>query len=964
MQDDGYYALANEIGGAEAAISFPVSFLDDLSKAQSTDDIISVLQHWVPRFIETDHFSINLKIDDDHLSAFAFGRGQEISEASALSIEGTAIGHCYLTKQLHLTPDASAPDIEEADLKILAGNGLRCVLNVPLLVAGACLGTISIAHETRRFYGLEHARIFQSLAGWIASNIHMHQHVEQLIKRGQEANKFAIIAERSNDILIIADKDRKIQWVNQAFEKSTEYSLEDAVGKTAPELFCGPDTDPEVMARIADDIASGKEAHGEVISYNKSGRKIWVHVNVQPIFDKNGNVEMVVSTNREITEAKLAEEKLRESDAQARKLAIIAERSNDILIISDKDRKIQWVNQAFVKNSGYSFDEAIGKVSIKLFCGEKTDLEVLRKIEKDISLGKEARGEAICYGKYGQEFWLDIDIQPVFDEAGEIEMYISNNRVITEAKLAEKKLQDSEAQAKQLAIFAEQTGDMILITNQAREITWVNTAFEKTYGYKFEDVVGLPPVSFLQGPATSSETLQKMHLQLQRGETVNEEIKFYSKSGEEIWVQINLHTIVNDHNEPEGIVGIQHDISKLKQRESELKKAREEADRSNRLKSEFLANMSHEIRTPLNGVLGMAQLLERSELDETQRKFTEIICSSGKSLLSIINDVLDISKVEAGLLELEEECFDVDDLIRQTIDTVSGIAVEKGLSLSREIALTGCGEFMGDAKRIRQILINLAGNAVKFTKQGSVHISVAKAEDCGLRFIVKDSGPGISVEQQQTIFERFRQADGSSTRTHGGTGLGLAISADLVALMGGEIGVISTPGQGAQFWFTLPLMETENALKDAVGGLRDVAAKTQEQGAQETIKLLLTEDNIVNQKVVIAALKMEGGFDVCVAENGVEALECLEEQLFDVVLMDIQMPVMNGDEAIQKIRASGKSYADVPIIALTANAMNDACKEYLNIGASAYHSKPINIEELIAGVRKLVAAKSSLTSVA
>jgi len=1208
MHDDGLNTPLSESVEADETVSFPIAFLNELSNAASTDSIISLLALWVPKFIETDRSSVALRVDEDHLAVFAFEGDGAIPEKFPLPIDGTIVGQCYRTKQFKLTPDTCAQDITEADLKMVADKGLMSAMNAPLLVGGECFGTLNVAHRTPEFYGPKHARILQSLAFWAASNIRVQQQFQQLtdreqearklafvtenigdmiliankdhkvewinksfedttgysmadiggktasdvffgptsdpevvkyvadnlaakksaryelptrIKSGQEiwiearvkpilddhgnvemyigshretteaklaeqklrdseaqAKKLAIIAEHSNDILIIADKDRKIQWVNQAFERITEYTLEEAKGRKAAELFSGSNTNPEVFRQFVSDFLSGKEARAEALCHSKSGEEFWIDMYVQPVFDENGDIEMFISTNRVITEAKHAEQRLRDSEAQAKKLAIIAECSSDILIMSDKDRKIEWVNRAFEKITGYTLDEVKGQVAAELLSGPNTDAVKMKQIFDEISAGHEARGEVISTGKHGQEFWVDINIQPILDKNGDIEMYISTNREITERKRAEQKLQDSQAQAKQLGIFAEQTDDMIIITNATREIEWVNPAFEKTYGYAREEIIGLPPISFLKGPATSTETLERMSQCLQQGQDVLEEIIFYNKSGEEIWVRINLSFTLNERGEPEKLVGIQHDISKLKQREAELieardqaslsksvldqlsspvivkdpdfkfvmvnkaycdllgkqpeellhktnlenfpddlkenflesdqyvletgeiteldvvvldtqggkrdqisrksivetddgnkyvvavisdvtelNKARLEAERSNRLKSEFLANMSHEIRTPLNGVLGMAQLLERTELDEDQKKFTEIISSSGNSLLSIINDVLDISKVEAGLLELEDEAFNVEEVVQQAKDTVLGIAVEKGLSV--DSAVDAAGEFMGDAKRIRQVLINLAGNAVKFTKQGGVHISVTKVEPKGLRFVVNDTGPGISQEQQQTIFERFRQADGSSTRTYGGTGLGLSISTDLVKLMGGEIGVESMPGQGSRFWFFLPLVESEKVLAGAVEDLREIASSAHHDEPQETVKILLAEDNVVNQKVVKAALQMVGGFEIVTAENGVEALERLEEQAFDLVLMDIQMPIMNGDEAIRKIRASSKGYADVPIVALTANAMNDAREKYLDIGANAYLSKPVDIDQLIECVKKYSSEKFS-----
>ena len=386
------------------------------------------------------------------------------------------------------------------------------------------------------------------------------------------------------------------------------------------------------------------------------------------------------------------------------------------------------------------------------------------------------------------------------------------------------------------------------------------------------------------------------------------------------------------------------DVTRTQEAQAALAQSRNEALEATRLKSEFLANMSHEIRTPLNGVLGMAQLLESTELTPLQRRYTQTVRSSGASLLAIIDDVLDISRIEAGLVQIEREVFCISDVVQQTIETVTGVVMSKGLTIRKNCDLPQGVMHVGDPRRLKQVLINLAGNAVKFTERGQVVISVKSASPGHVRFEVRDTGPGVPVNQQISIFERFRQADGSNVRKHGGTGLGLAICSSLVELMGGQIGVESTPGLGATFWFELPMPPHNEKICEARP--ERACEMTKDIQGQKRKRVLLVEDNGVNQFLVREALHPRG-FDVTMAENGHEAIEALQKTRFDLVIMDLHMPIMSGEEAIASIRSSKASYRDVPILVFTANAMSWAEDACLRLGANGYLTKPVDIERLV-----------------
>jgi len=773
-----------------------------------------------------------------------------------------------------------------------------------------------------------------------------HKYKQELIKSKQiqinlqkTEKTLAGILNVANDAIISVNPQQEIIMFNQGASKLFQYTQEEVMGKPLDILI------PTRFITIHRHHVEKFYHSSETSACQKMGvgkqRLIFARRRDGSEFPAEASISKLITDDKEVILTVILRDvsEQRAMEAQIRELAYFLEVSlNEIYVFSVDDLKFQYANSTALQNIGYDRETLLQMTAVDIK-PEYNNHEKFRELLKPLLTGEKEKiqFQTIHRRKDGSDYPVEVNVQLVKQEDKSVFLAIIND--ITKRREAENALKESE---KRFQMMADNAPVLIWLAEKDGNCTYFNKTWLEFTGKTLAEEVGRGWLENVH-PEDRERCREIYYSSFEGHFPFQMEYRLRRYDGEYSWfLDVGVPRYDNNSNFL-GYIGSCTNISERIRIEKELQKAREEAELANQAKSDFLAIMSHEIRTPMNGVIGMTNLLADTPLNSEQEDFVKTIRHSGESLLVIINDILDFSKIESGKLELEKKPFNLEEYIQSVIDLFSFQAQEKKIKLTYKYPNYIPRNFIGDFIRIKQILINLIGNALKFTDKGFVAVSIEgqkqEKNNYKIQFAIQDTGIGIPEKKRDRLFKAFSQVDASTSRKYGGTGLGLAISKRLVEIMGGTMWVESEEGQGSTFYFTivLPLVEIEkNPSLNQINSFETITTLPQ-------YLILLAEDNKVNQKVASLTLK-KLGYQGDIVNNGLEVIEAVQKTNYDLIFMDIQMPEMDGLQATRWIRShlTQQPY----IVAMTANAMERDRTICLEAGMNDYIAKPLQIDAL------------------
>ncbi|MCW8139479.1 MAG: response regulator [Planctomycetota bacterium] len=628
------------------------------------------------------------------------------------------------------------------------------------------------------------------------------------------------------------------------------------------------------------------------------------------------------------------------------------ERCPEAVVVMAPDGTYMYRNAAHRRLIGHPDEALVGRTPA-IHMGEAA----FDRVARELAETGRYRGEVLSWAADGAALELELDAFAVTDDDGRPRCYVGFKRDLRDRRRTERALRDTEAHLREVAAsIPGVVYQFELHPDGAQRFPFISPSVGSVLGLDPDEILRDAAVALeIIVPADKETFARAVETSARTLETFRLEFRVVLRSGEERW----LHATSTPSRRPGGVVlwnGVFLDITARKHVEEELQRAKDVAEAATLAKSRFLATMSHEIRTPMNAVIGMSALLLDTPLTPEQRECAELIRSSGDALLQLIDDILDVSKIESGRMDLERQAFDVRDCLAGAVELLLPRAGAKGLELTTTVEPTVPRRVLGDSTRLRQVLVNLVDNAVKFTERGAVHVRVdgrrsppgpvGARERHELSFRISDTGIGIPSERLGRLFHSFSQVDASTRRRFGGTGLGLAISQGLVELMGGALRVESQPGRGSTFSFTIVVEAAEAGDPEPPTSPPAVAGALRRDLARaHPLRVLVAEDNVVNQQVIVRLLGRLG-YAADVVDDGAQALDAIGQREYDLVLMDVQMPGVDGLEAARRITRGSPTDRRPWLVALTAGAMHGDRERCLDAGMDEYVSKPVRIEEL------------------